>query len=61
MNKKPPPGVKGMELCWDNPNVCATMLCHDRLRDQKTVIELDTFAETWNKVAEQLKSTIVTP
>jgi hypothetical protein len=61
MNKKPPADARGMEFCWNNPNVCATTLCHDRLRDEKTVVELETFAETWDKVAEQLKYTIVTP
>jgi hypothetical protein len=63
MNRGPPNGTgsrSGMENCWNRPELCATLGCHDRLRDQPTIVELDTFAEVWKNVADALKSTIVT-
>jgi hypothetical protein len=63
MNKNPPADVddEGLDKCWNNPEICATLNCHDRLRDQLTTIELDTFNEVWLEIANSLKSTIVTP
>jgi capsular polysaccharide biosynthesis protein len=63
MNKNPPDDVhdSGLANCWNRSEICATLNCHDRLRDQATTIELDTFTETWLEVAESLKGTIIPP
>jgi hypothetical protein len=60
MNKRPPAGTRVLQGCWNTPRLCATLMCHDPLRDQPTTVEMDTFNETWSKIADELKSTIVT-
>jgi hypothetical protein len=63
MNQRSPAAGSGsgsMERCWTRPEICATIECHDRLRDQKTTVELDTFREVWKVIATALKTTIVT-
>jgi hypothetical protein len=62
MNQREPENVTDLALrrCWKNPGICATLGCHDLLRDQPTTIEMDTFNATWLKIAEELKSTIPT-
>jgi hypothetical protein len=62
MNRRPTDGVNNDELrqCWANAeNECATVECHDRLRDQPTTVEIGIFNETWAAVAEELKGSIV--
>jgi hypothetical protein len=61
VNKKPPANVTDPELigCWSDASLCATILCHDKLRDQFTVVEPDTLREIWVKIAEDLKYTVV--
>jgi hypothetical protein len=61
MNKRPTEGVTDKELikCWNNPRLFPTLGCHDKLRDQSTLVEIDTFNETWARIADALKSTIV--
>jgi hypothetical protein len=49
----------GLIRCWDNPQLCPTLGCHNKLRDQSTLVEIDTFNETWTRIAEALKSIIV--
>jgi hypothetical protein len=59
MNKKRPKTTRpGIERCWDDRSICATLGCHDLLRDQTTSVELETFSETWDKIAKALKSTV---
>jgi hypothetical protein len=64
MNRSPPTNQTklgwGMDQCWNRPEQCATLGCHDRLRDQPTTVELDTFAEVWKRIADDLKTTVVT-
>ena len=54
MNRKPPPlpaaNAELLQTCWANPNICATHMCHDYLRDQRTTVDLDVFNETWMRV-----------
>jgi hypothetical protein len=63
MNRNRPESRNDMRLenCWKQPKICATAHCHDILRDQRTVIELDTFSEVWKGIAAQLLSTVVVP
>jgi hypothetical protein len=63
MNKRPTPGVTDEPVirCWNDSRLCPTLACHDKLRDQSTLVEIDTFNETWAKIADALKSTIVPP
>jgi hypothetical protein len=63
MNQRSPSSGQSsgsMERCWTRPEICATMECHDRLRDQKTTVELDTFKGVWREIADALKTTVVT-
>jgi hypothetical protein len=62
MNKNETEGVTNPTLrnCWRAPEKCATLGCHDLLRDQSVTVEIETFRETWAIVAEALKSTVVT-
>ncbi|OHS97802.1 hypothetical protein TRFO_09220 [Tritrichomonas foetus] len=59
MNKNEPLGVHSDSLstCWQTPKMCATLQCHDLLRDQFTNLEIDTFREAWDPIVEKLKST----
>jgi hypothetical protein len=63
MNARSPargPSSASMERCWTRPQICATMECHDRLRDQKTTVELDTFQSVWKVIADALQTTVTT-
>jgi hypothetical protein len=61
MNKRPTPNVtdQGLIRCWQHPEICTTQECHDKLRDQSTVTELDTFNETWATIADALTTTLI--
>jgi hypothetical protein len=59
MNRRPPVGVQSLQGCWNSPRLCPTLMCHDKLRDQPTTVEMDTFNDTWSQIADELKSTIV--
>jgi hypothetical protein len=61
MNRNETEGVTDEELvwCWGHPEKCPILGCHDRLRDQKTRLEIETFKETWLEIAENLKTTMV--
>jgi hypothetical protein len=60
MNRKQPEARTNDEIvnCWGDPRKCATNGCHDLLRDQRTVVEIDTFNMTWSRIVEELKTTI---
>jgi ribosomal protein S27E len=62
MNKKPTPNVidEGLIHCWRHPEICTTQACHDKLRDQQTITEPDTFNETWTNIARALTTTLIT-
>lgn len=46
--------------CWKNhEKICATLGCHDLLRDQKFSVELNIFEKTWLPIVEDLKKTKV--
>jgi hypothetical protein len=63
MNERPPvvdEQHRSIERCWTRPEICATLECHDRLRDQKTTVELDTFERVWQVIADALRTTVVT-
>jgi hypothetical protein len=61
MNKKAPEDVTDHEMkyCWEHTESCPTQRCHDRLRDQQTTVEIETFNETWSEIAESLRGTVV--
>jgi hypothetical protein len=62
MNKNRPANVTDAALigCWQRPEICATAECHDKLRDQPVTVELDTFTSVWEKVADELRTTVAT-
>jgi hypothetical protein len=45
--------------CWADAKRCLTLGCQDLLRDQRPMIELDTFDRTWGAIVEDLKRTIM--
>jgi hypothetical protein len=47
----------GLIGCWQNPAICGTIECHDKLRDQPVTVELDTFISVWEKIASELRAT----
>ena len=61
MNKHPP-SLEGLNVdlqnnlkfCWSHPEDCTTQTCHDALRDQATIVEVDTFLEVWKPVAQEI-------
>jgi hypothetical protein len=57
MNRRPPerPESEDLAVCLDSPGLCATLTCHDPLRDQAIELEMDTFLAVWDAVAEALK------
>jgi hypothetical protein len=59
MNEKVPAGSH-LGTCWARPEMCATLGCHDALRDQPTRVEAKAFTDVWTKIADELKYTIVT-
>jgi capsular polysaccharide biosynthesis protein len=59
MNERPAASAS-LAMCWARPELCATISCHDPLRDQPTRVEAGPFTKAWKMVADELKSTIVT-
>jgi hypothetical protein len=59
MNRRPPKEAnEQLQACWKFPEMCPMQQCHDLLRDQSIELELDTLAEVWSPIAEELKGTI---
>jgi hypothetical protein len=44
----------GIGRCWAEPTVCATLGCHDMLRDQAVGVEMDVFRDTWLPIRNRL-------
>lgn len=60
MNRHPPEYVPqrdaaALKECWADPSICGTLQCHDLLRDQPTLLEIDTFNETFRAVLDEFK------
>jgi hypothetical protein len=57
MNKLPPNITADpvLERCVRN-RACVSHPCHDVLRDQPVTVEVDTFAEIWREIVEELKA-----
>lgn len=53
------PEYNTLESCYSNDKLCATALCHDKLRDQSTIIDIEEFDKIWLPIVEQLNNTIV--
>jgi uncharacterized CHY-type Zn-finger protein len=55
MNRRPPKGAdEDLRECWAKPEMCVSWKCHDKLRDQPTIVEMDTFAAVWDTVVDNL-------
>ena len=55
MNRRPPTEAdEDLRECWAKPDTCLTSQCHDILRDQPTIVEMDTFAAVWDTVVDDL-------
>jgi hypothetical protein len=53
-HRAPANGPEGIHECWAKNEICGTLGCHDLLRDQNVEMEIDTFAEVWTPVRDQL-------
>jgi capsular polysaccharide biosynthesis protein len=56
MNWRTPANVTNEKLagCWEHPELCATAECHDLLRDQPIVMEIDTLEAVWRGIVREL-------
>lgn len=43
------------QRCLDNPDICATIGCHDYLRDKNLTLDVGEFTGIWTKIAQNLE------
>lgn len=49
-----PQDAERAKACWKHSNKCYEIQCHDLLKDQTTVIEMDEFKKKWNQIQQIL-------
>jgi len=57
MNSKPDPSSgNDMTKCWSDSKLCGSSSCHDRLRDQRTELEINSLSRIMNPIIQELKN-----
>ena len=46
---------ENLERCWQTPELCPTLMCHDTLRDQDVWIELGAFGGVWLEIMRKIE------
>jgi hypothetical protein len=52
VGRRPAKASRELEECWGRPGACATVRCHDLLRDQRPEVDIAEFAAVWRPIAD---------